>query len=84
MASTYCVVVSGRVPAGFPAAARHRFDDVCVHTTPARTVIECSVKDQAQLRALLTQLWDVGVEVLLISRMSDETTRRNRHGRTQK
>jgi hypothetical protein len=66
--STYYLVVSGPVPSAVIGSVRERFDDVRVSAVPTGTVIECSIPDQAALRALLTQVWDVGCAVLLVRR----------------
>ncbi len=77
--STYFMVVAGRVPSGLSHAVQDQFDDVRVAPGQSHTVIECSVSDQSALRVLLTQLWDVGSEVLLVSQVSNESPR-SRHG----
>jgi len=56
-------------------AVQDRFDDVRLTAGGCHTVIECSISDQSALRALLTQLWDVGGEVLLVSQTFTESTR---------
>ena len=67
MGSTYILVVAGRMPSGFSGAVQDQFYDVRIAAGQSHTVIECSVSDQSALRVLLTQLWDVGCEVLLVS-----------------
>lgn len=69
---TYRVLVRGALPRALETALRQRFDTV--RLGPAQdpglvgcTAIECTVRDQAALRALLTQLWDVGGEVALLA-----------------
>ena len=79
MGSTYCLVVVGPLPSGFTRAVQDQFDDVQVAAGRSRTVIECSIKDQSALRVLLTQLWDIGCEVLLVSRIVTESPR-SHHG----
>jgi len=71
--STYLLVVAGRMPSGFSRAVQDQFDGVRVAANPSHTVIECSVSDQSALRVLLTQLWDVGCEVLLVSVLHRES-----------
>jgi len=71
--STYLLVVGGRMPSGLSHAVQDQFDDVRVAANPSHTVITCSVSDQSALRVLLTQLWDVGCEVLLVSRRNRES-----------
>jgi hypothetical protein len=80
--STYCLVVSGPMPSAAVASVRERFQDVRVSGSSARVVIECSVADQAALRGLLTQVWDVGSAVLLVVVLPGGTER-NAHGHGQ-
>lgn len=68
MGSTYRVVVSGPIPSAALGVLRDRFGDVRIAREPAGLVIRCSLPDQAALRALLTQVWDVGGAVLLVCR----------------
>ena len=76
-----CVVVSGPMPSAVVGIVRDRFEDVHVSAAPAGLVIECSIPDQAALRALLTQLWDVGGAVLLAAVLFTDNER-SRHVRT--
>jgi hypothetical protein len=80
--STYCLVVSGPMPSAAIATVRDRFEDVRVSGSPARVVIECSIADQAALRGLLTQVWDVGSAVVLVV-VLPSGTERNDHGHDQ-
>jgi hypothetical protein len=73
--STQCVVVSGPMPSAVAGIVRDRFEDVRISTAPAGMVIECSIPDQAALRALLTELWDVGGAVLLVAVLSTDSER---------
>jgi hypothetical protein len=77
--STYFVVVAGPMSAAFARTVEDRFE--CVRVAPGRshTVVECSIRDQSALRALLTQVWDVGGEVLLVSQILTESPR-SHHG----
>ena len=75
MGSTYFLIVAGQIPSGFSRAVKDQFEDVQVAAGRSRTVIECSVSDQSALRALLTLLWDVRCEVLLVSRIVTENPR---------
>ena len=50
-------------------------NDVRVTAAGSHTVIECSIRDQSALRALLTQLWDTGAEVLLVSHTPTDNPR---------
>jgi hypothetical protein len=61
------VVVAGPLSQAVARTVRDRFADVRVTASGSHTVIQCSLRDQSALRALLTQLWDVGAEVLLVS-----------------
>jgi hypothetical protein len=70
------------MPSAAIATVRDRFGDVRVSGTPARVVIECSIADQAALRALLTQLWDVGGAVVLVVVLPG-AIERNDHGHDQ-
>jgi hypothetical protein len=78
--STYCLVVCGPMPSAAIATVRDRFEDVRVSGSSARVVIECSVADQAALRGLLTQVWDVGSGVLLVAVLPSGTGRDHGHG----
>ena len=73
MGSTYILVVAGGMPSGFSGAVQDQFDDVRIAASRSHTVIECSVSDQSSLRVLLTQVWDVGCEVLLVSVLHRES-----------
>ncbi|MBM7807908.1 hypothetical protein JOD57_003745 [Geodermatophilus bullaregiensis] len=83
MGSTYCLVLSGPLPSAVVGAVRDRFEDVRVCAAPAGVVIECSIPDQAALRALLTQVWDVGGAVVLVAVVSSRSER-SRHGHDQR
>jgi hypothetical protein len=76
--STYFLVVAGPMPSGFSRAVQDQFDDIEVASDRSRTVIQCSISDQSALRVLLTQLWDIGSEVLLVARIATESAR-SRH-----
>ncbi len=67
MTSTYCLIVAGSLPAGLDDMLRGRFEGVRFHPVAVHTVIECPVPDQAALRSLVTQVWDVGGTVLLLA-----------------
>ena len=83
MGSTYCLVVSGPMSSGVMGILRDRFEDVRISTERAGLVIQCFIPDQAALRALLTQVWDVGGAVLLVAVMSNSDGR-SRHGHDQR
>lgn len=79
MGSTYVVVVAGPMSSAFSRTVRDRFDCVRVAAGLSYTVVECLIGDQPALRALLTQLWDDGSEVLLVSQILTESPR-SHHG----
>lgn len=68
--TTYRLVIDGSLPAGMGDVLRSRFEGVQVAPGAAHTVIECSVADQAALRSLMTQVWDVGGTVLLLAEVT--------------
>ncbi len=84
MRPTYCLVVSSPMPSAVVGDVRDRFEDVRVSAAPAGVVIECSVPDQAALRALLTQVWDVGGAVVQEEAVTATTIGRSRHGHDQR
>jgi hypothetical protein len=81
--STYCLVVSGPMPSAAIAAVRDRFDDVRIRAASDVLLIECSVPDQAALRALLTSVWDVGGELALVT-VLPAISPRSRHDHDQR
>jgi hypothetical protein len=81
--STSCLVVTGPMPSAVIGVVRDRFEDVRVSAAPAGVVIECSLPDQAALRALLTQVWDVGSAVLVVAVLSSGIERSD-HGHDQR
>lgn len=82
MGSTYCLVLGGPMPSAVMGVLRDRFEDVRISVGPPELVIRCSLPDQAALRALLTQVWDVGGAVLLVAVMPNSD--RSRHGHDQR
>lgn len=66
MESKDFVVVAGPVSAALSRTVNDRFEHVRVTASRSHTVIECSLRDQSALRALVTQLWDAGAEILLV------------------
>jgi hypothetical protein len=78
--STYRVVIRGPMPMAVISSVRDRFEDVRVSAETAGTVIECSIPDQAALRALLTHVWDVGGAVMQVAVMADHADRRGLGG----
>jgi len=73
--STFFLVVAGPMSSAFARTVQERFDDVRVAAGRPHTMITCSISDQSALRALLTQVWDVGGEVLLVSQILTESPR---------
>jgi hypothetical protein len=73
------VVVAGPISAALSRTVHDRFEHVRVTASRSHTVIECLLRDQSALRALLTQLWDAGAEVLLVSPIHTYTPR-SHHG----
>jgi len=69
------------MPSAVIGIVRDRFEDVRVSEAPDGWVIGCAIPDQAALRALLTQVWDVGGAVALVAVMSSssEWSRHDRH-----
>jgi hypothetical protein len=80
--STYFVVVAGPMSSAFVRTVQDRFECVRVAGGRSHTGMECLIRDQSALRALLTQLWDDGGEVLLVSQIPTESPR-SRHGQAQ-
>lgn len=70
MTVTYRLVLAGSLPAGVDDMLRSRFEGVQVRSAAVHTVIECPVVDQPALRALVTQVWDVGGTVLLLAEVT--------------
>jgi hypothetical protein len=52
--------------------------------TPAGTVIECSIPDQAALRPLLTQVRDVGRSAVVLVAVLSGGRERDQHGHEQR
>jgi hypothetical protein len=67
METTYQLAVSGPLPGRVRDALRRRFGNVPIVDEPGRTLIGGFQADQATLRAIVTLLWDVGGEVILLS-----------------
>ena len=79
MGSTYLLVVAGSMSSAFARTVQDRFEYVRVTAGGSHTVLECFIRDQSTLRALLTQVWDVGGEILLLSQVLTECPR-SHHG----
>jgi hypothetical protein len=71
------------MPSAAIATVQDRFEDVRVSDSPAGVVIECSIADQAALRGLLTQVWNVGSAVVLVV-VLPSGIERNDHGHHQR
>ena len=66
MEHAYRLEVSGPLPHVAREELRRRFGDVQVGSDGDRTVVSGLTVDQAALRAALSLLWDLGVEVRLV------------------
>ena len=77
MTTCYRVEIRGTLPDGLTNELRRRFGEFAHHTENDRTVLTGLDLDQAALRALLDQLWDVHSEIHLVT-TDDETTREHR------
>jgi hypothetical protein len=62
----YRLEVSGPLPGVAREELRRRFGEVRVRSDGDRTVVSGLTADQAALRAALSLLWDLGVEVRLV------------------
>jgi len=63
---TYRLEIRGPLPRVAQDQLRERFGDVRVHSDGDRTLISGHCADQAALRAVLSLLWDIGVEVRVV------------------
>jgi hypothetical protein len=63
---TYRLEIRGPLPRIAKDELRERFGDVRVQSDGEQTVVSGRSADQAALRAVLSLLWDVGVEVRLV------------------
>lgn len=66
MELTYRLEIRGPLPRVAQDQLRERFGDVRVHSDGDRTLISGHCTDQAALRAVLSLLWDIGVEVRVV------------------
>jgi len=62
----YRLEISGPLPHVAREELRRRFGDVQVRSDGDATVVSGLTADQAALRAALSLLWDLGVEVRLV------------------
>jgi hypothetical protein len=67
MEATYQLAISGPLPERVRDALQRRFGNVPITEEQGRTVIGGFQADQATLRAMVTLLWDVGGDVVLLS-----------------
>ena len=66
MELTYRLEIRGPLPRVAQDQLRERFGDVRVQSDGDRTLISGHCADQAALRAVLSLLWDIGVEVRVV------------------
>ena len=66
MELTYRLEIRGPLPRVAQDQLRERFGEVRVQSDRDRTLVSGHTADQAALRAVLSLLWDVGVEVLVV------------------
>ncbi|WP_117209149.1 hypothetical protein [Allorhizocola rhizosphaerae] len=74
----YRVEIRGILPGGLANELRRRFGEFTHYTENGRTVLTNLDLDQAALRALLDQLWDVHSELRLVTTIDDEITLEHR------
>jgi hypothetical protein len=67
MEATYQLAISGPLPERVRDALQRRFGNVPITEEPGRTLIGEFQADQGTLRAMMTLLWDVGGDVVLLS-----------------
>jgi hypothetical protein len=63
---TYRLEIRGPLPRVAQDQLRERFGDVRMQSDGDRTLVSGHCADQAALRAMLSLLWDVGVEVRVV------------------
>ena len=66
MELTYRLEIRGPLPRIAQDQLRQRFGDVRMQSNGDRTLVSGHSADQAALRAVLSLLWDLGVEVLVV------------------
>ena len=66
MTSTYYVIIEGRLPGAVAELLDQRFDEVQVCRGRHQSLLACRLPDESALRALVTQLWDVGARLLVL------------------
>ena len=67
MTSTHYVIIDGHLPRAVAELLDQRFDDLRVCRRRHQSLLECTIADQPALRALVTQVWDVGATLLLLA-----------------
>ncbi len=71
MTPTHYVIIESQLPDAVAELLDQRFDDVRVCRRRYQSMLHCRLPDEAALRALVTQLWDVGARVLLLVDVAD-------------
>lgn len=66
MELTYRLEIRGPLPRIAQDQLRERFGDVRMQPDGDRTLVSGQCADQAALRAMLSLLWDVGLEVRVV------------------
>lgn len=66
MELTYRLEIRGPLPRIAQDQLRARFGDLRMQSDGDRTLVSGNCADQAALRAMLSLLWDVGVEVRMV------------------
>ena len=66
MELTYRLEIRGPLPRIAQDQLRERFGEVRMQSDGDRTLVSGHCADQAALRAMLSLLWDVGVEVRVV------------------
>ena len=74
MELTYRLEIGGPLPRIAQDQLRERFGEVRMQSDGDRTLVSGHCADQAALRAMLSLLWDVGLEVRVVeaSPLSDQ------------
>ena len=70
MELTYRLEIRGPLPRIAQDQLRERFGDVRMQSDGDRTLMSGQCADQAALRAMLSLLWDLGIEVRLVEATS--------------
>jgi hypothetical protein len=78
MTLRYRVEIRGTLPDGLTNELHRRFGEFTHHTDNGRTVLTHLDLDQAALRAVLDQLWDLHSEIHLVTTIDDDVTGEHR------